>query len=467
MSEQNAAPPARINFSDTELAYVAGNYERVTLQPGDVLFDEGSTGDCAYIVLEGELEVLKTSAGRQVLLNVLGRGEIVGEMAVLQNRPRMASVQARTVTTLIGVNREQFNEVMDTCPAVTRSMLNVVLQRERMTEARLQQAQHMANWNSLTAGVAHELNNPAAAIKRGVDQLREAMDHFAEAQVQLGTLQLDPAQQQAINDLLEEIRQRSKNPVALSALECSQREWEIEGWLDKHDIDDGWELAPVLTMLDWTKTRLETLAGVFDNGSLAGVLNWASAGYSAYSLIADISGASAHISQTVSVLKGYSYLDQAPVQTVNVNEGLDNTLLILAQRFGENIRVERDYDPALPAIQAYGRELNQVWTNIIDNAITALESGGRLCIRTHRDPLRDGWIVVEIEDSGPGIPPQYQTMIFEPFFTTKKPGQGTGLGLNICYNVVVDKQMGEINFESEPGRTVFFIRLPVNFEGAG
>jgi signal transduction histidine kinase len=329
----------------------------------------------------------------------------------------------------------------------------------------LQQAQHMANWNALTAGVAHELNNPAAAIKRGVDQLREALDYFAQAQVQLVTLGLDVTQQQGINSLLDEIRQRSHNPVLLNALACSEREWEIESWLDGHRVENGWQLAPVLTSLDWDAARLDALTATFGPSTLPCVLNWICAGFSAYSLIGDIAGASAHISQMVSVLKGYSYLDQAPVQTVNINEGLDNTLLILNRRLNDTITVQREYDPALPPIQAYGRELNQVWTNIIDNALTALDGRGALRIRTHCDPQRDGWIVVEIEDSGPGIPPQVQGMIFEPFFTTKKPGQGTGLGLNICYNVVVDKQKGEITFESEPGRTVFIVRLPVNFEG--
>jgi signal transduction histidine kinase len=164
------------------------------------------------------------------------------------------------------------------------------------------------------------------------------------------------------------------------------------------------------------------------------------------------------------VLKGYSYLDQAPVQTVDVHLGLDNTLLILHGRIGDGISVQREYAPDLPKIQAYGRELNQVWTAIIDNAITAADGQGVITIRTRRDPGRDDWIAVDIEDDGPGIPPEVQPMLFDPFFTTKGPGSSTALGLNFSYNVVVEKHRGEILVVSEPGRTVFTVHLPVDFE---
>lgn len=464
MPEQSTHPPTRINFSDTELAHIAGNYERVRLEPGDILFDEGTTGECAYIVLDGELEVLKTSGQRQVLLNVIGRGEVVGEMALLQNRPRMASIRARTETTLIGVNREQFNEVLDTYPEVTHKVLEVVLQRERMTEARIRQAQHMTNWNALTAGVAHELNNPAAAIQRGTGQFKEALDQFAGAQMRLGRLALNGAQQAMIDNLLDEIKQRAEHPAALSALLCSTREMEAEDWLDAHGVDRAWELAPVIGNMDWTTERLDDLLAVSGADILGEVVAWMCAAFTAYSLMAEVSGASAHISRIVNLLKGYAFLDQAPVQTLNVHEGLDNTLLILGGRLGDGVQVQRDYAPELPPIQGYGRELNQVWTNLIDNAITAVGDHGEITIRTSCTAERGGWITVEIEDNGCGIDAHIQPVLFEPFVTTKKPGQGTGLGLNICYNIVVEKQKGEITFDSVPGRTVFTVRLPVNFE---
>jgi signal transduction histidine kinase len=453
-----------INFTETELAYVAQAYDRVRLAAGEMLITEGTPGDCAYIVLEGELEVLKASGDRQVLLNVLRRGEIVGEMALLQNRPRMASVRARVETVLIPVNKRQFNEVLDTCPAVTRAMLDTVLQREQMTETRLRQAEHMANWNALTAGVAHELNNPASAIRRATDQLREAFEQFAQAQARLSRLNLTAEQRQIADDLFHEIQERAANPAELSALECSDREDEVEAWLEERGIERAWDLAPALVSLGCDLIRLEEWNAQFDGAQLPQWLAWVCAAFTAYCLLAEMAQASSHISETVGVLKGYSYLDQAPVQTVDVHQGLDNTLLILHGRIGEGVTVQREYAPDLPKIQAYGRELNQVWTAIIDNAITAVDGHGVITIRTRRDAGHDDWIAVDIEDDGPGIPPEVQPMLFDPFFTTKGPSESAALGLNFSYNVVVEKHRGEILVNSEPGRTVFTVRLPVDFE---
>jgi signal transduction histidine kinase len=455
-----------INFTETELAYVAQAYDRVRLAAGDMLITEGSPGDCAYIVLEGELEVLKASGDRQVLLNVVRRGEVVGEMALLQNRPRMASVRARTETVLIPVNQKQFNEVLDTCPTVTRAMLETVLSRERMTESRLREAEHMANWNALTAGVAHELNNPASAIRRATDQLRGAFEQFAQAQMQLSRLDLTADQRQIADSLLREIQERAANPAELGALECSDREDGVETWLEERGIERAWDLAPALVSLGCDLIRLEEWNTQFDSAQLPQWLAWVCAAFTAYCLLGEMAQASSHISEIVGVLKGYSYLDQAPVQTVDIHQGLDDTLLILHGRIGEGISVRREYAPDLPKIQAYGRELNQVWTSILDNAITALDGQGVITIRTRRDARREDWIAVEIEDNGPGIPPELQPVLFDPFYAAKGPGRSTALSLNFSYNVVVEKHRGEIQVDSAPGRTVFTVRLPVDFEAS-
>lgn len=453
-----------VNFTETELAYVAQAYDRVRLAAGETLITEGTPGDCAYIVLEGELEVLKTSGDRQVLLNVVRRGEVVGEMALLQNRPRMASVRARTETVLIPVNKKQFNEVLDTCPAVTRAMLETVLSRERITETRLRQAEHMANWNALTAGVAHELNNPASAIQRATDQLREAFEQLAQAQFALSRSNLTADQQRIADDLLREVQERAATPAELSALECNDREEEVEAWLEEHGIARAWDLAPALVSLGCDLIRLEEWNTQFDDGQLPLWVTWVCAAFTAYCVLAEMAQASSHISEIVGVLKGYSYLDQAPVQTVDVHQGLDNTLLVLHERIGDGITIRREYAPDLPKIQAYGRELNQVWTSILDNAITAVDGQGTITIRTRCDPEHDR-IAVEIEDSGPGISPEIRPMLFDPFFTAKGgSGRSTALSLNFSYNVVVEQHHGDILVDSEPGRTVFAVHLPVDFE---
>lgn len=470
MSDQDV-----LNFTESELAYVAETYEKMHLVAGQELFAEGSDGDFAYIVLDGQLEVIKASGDRDILLNVVKRGEVVGEMALLENKPRMASVRARTDTELIPVNETQFNEVLNTCPAVARGMLSVVLSRARATEARLRQTQHMANWNALTAGVAHELNNPAAAINRGVEQLRSALDPFGAAQGQLGQMAFDAAQAAVVAQLRAEIQERAVDPAEPNALVCSDLEYEIETWLDERTIADAWTLSPVLVSMGFDVPRLEALSAGFDDDQFRGVLAWVCASFTAYGLLAEIAGASAHISGIVGVLKGYSYLDQAPVQMVNVTEGLDHTLLLLRRRMGDGITIRREFAPDLPRINAYGRELNQAWTNIIDNAITAVGGTGEIVIRARRDDAAISaasnggsasldWIRIEIQDDGPGIPPDVMPVLFDPFFTTKSPGMGTGLGLNITYNIVVQKHRGEILVDSEPGRTVFTVRLPVDFE---
>ena len=285
----------------------------------------------------------------------------------------------------------------------------------------------------------------------------------------------DAAQMDAIAQLRAEIQARAVDPAEPNALVCSDLEYAIETWLDERDIPDAWNLSPVLVSMGFDVQRLEDLSGSFDDQQFRGVLAWVCASYTAYGLLAEIAGASAHISGIVGVLKGYSYLDQAPVQMVDVTEGLTHTLLLLRRRMGDGITIRREYAPDLPRINAYGRELNQVWTNIIDNAITAVGGTGEIVIRAQRDEAAisaasngDGtsvdWIKVEIQDDGPGIPSEVMPVLFDPFFTTKSPGKGTGLGLNITYNIVVQKHHGEILVDSEPGCTVFTVRLPLDFE---
>jgi signal transduction histidine kinase len=250
----------------------------------------------------------------------------------------------------------------------------------------------------------------------------------------------------------------------MDALTRSDMEMDIETWLEGHGIDDAWEIAPNLVNLQLNEDELASLAEEFPNEYLMCVVEWLNATYNVFSLLNEISQGSGRISTIVKSLKSYAYLDQAPIQLVNVNEGLDNTLTILNNKLKSGINIKREYAEDLPEVMGYGSELNQVWTNLIDNAADALEDqeDARIIIRTRKE---SGWVVVEVEDNGPGIPEDIQTNVFDAFFTSKAPGKGTGLGLNISYNIIVQKHRGDMRVYSEPGRTCFEVMLPIEFKG--
>jgi signal transduction histidine kinase len=318
----------------------------------------------------------------------------------------------------------------------------------------------MASLGKLSAGMAHELNNPAAAAQRGAAQLQATFSKWQGVQLRMGKLCLDEKLTAKVMELDEVATERARKPAELNALIRSDREAALEEWLLERDIDASVEVVPALVSLGYDLGELEALASVFDRSQLPVVIDWLSFKYSIYSLVSEIGLGTSRIVELVKALKTYTYMDRAPVQSVDVREGLDNTLIILHNKLKRGVTVVREYADDLPVIQAYASELNQVWTNVIDNAIDAMGGKGKLVVRTRRE---DDWVVVEIEDDGPGIPKDIQTKIFDPFFTTKGPGDGTGLGLNISRNLIVKKHQGQISVISQPGRTCFAVRLPIDF----
>jgi signal transduction histidine kinase len=453
--------PLFAELPDEDLEQICGLVQNVALEPGEQLFAEGDAGDHAYIVKEGQLEIIKNSSGREVLLNVLESGEIIGEMSLLVDHPRNASVRARTPSRLLAITPDQLEHLFNASPTAARIMLRTVADRLRATDNMLRQSEKMAQLGTLSAGMAHELNNPAAAAQRGAAQLKAAIGEMQRAQLAFVDLGLIETQLDRLRTLYEVAEASASNPADLDTLARSDRETEIERWLAGRSIDEAWQLAPSLLNMGFDPARLDELSGEFPKRQLPAVLAWLHAIYTAYSLMEEIAQGAGRISEIVKALKLYVYLDQAPMQTVNLHAGLDNTLVLLRSRLKGGINVRREYAGDVPLIEAYGSELNQVWTNIIDNAAAAMEGHGALILRTRQE---DGGVVVEIEDNGPGIPEEHLGKIFDPFFTTKPPGQGTGLGLNITYNIVVNRHRGEINVRSQPGKTVFEIWLPVRLE---
>lgn len=450
--------PLFADLPEDDLRRICGDIEELSLAEGEVLFAEGSKGDRAYIIRKGSLEVYKTSLGREVFLARRGEGEVIGEMALLEETDRMASVRAHSDTELVSIRKEQLDGLMQTSLPATRAMFYTVLGRWRSTQALLQQSEKMAQLGTLTAGVAHELNNPASAIKRNADLLSDQLELLNATQQKYDSLGLPENDSSFLEDLKNRVRDCATEPPVLDSLTRSDLEQKWEMWLEDLGIENGWLHSPFLAELDLTEEAQQQLEGLMQRGVLNVVLLYLNAYFTASRMTAEIDSASSRISEIIKALKSYSYLDQAPMQMVDIHRGIEDTLLILRSKIREDIKIQRQYAEDLPEIYAYGSELNQVWTNLIDNAIDALPGGGQITIRSHWNKK---WAVIEIEDNGTGIPEEIRGRIFDPFFTTKPVGEGTGLGLDISYNIVVHKHHGDLKVSSKPGLTCFEVWLPL------
>jgi len=330
---------------------------------------------------------------------------------------------------------------------------------QKQTETALRQSEKMATLGTLAAGVAHELNNPAAATRRAAEQLRGSLIRLENAEDALDAAGIAPEARASLRAMEGGTREHAVRPGDLDPMARADREAELEDWLEENGVPDPGRYASDLVAHGMTTGDLDRLARTFEGAGLAAALDWIASAYQVYALLHEIGQGAGRISEIVRALKSYSFLGQAPVQAVDLHEGLDNTLIILRSKLKVGITVEREYCSDLPLVPAWGSELNQVWTNLLDNAADALGGKGRITIRTHAE---DGWAVVEIVDDGPGIPEAIQCRIFDPFFTTKAPGQGTGLGLATTYSIVTEKHRGHIGVESRPGETRFTVRLPLD-----
>ena len=444
------------DLNEEDLERLCQGSELIDLEPDGVLFSQGDVGDRAYVIIEGELKIIKMTGDREVLLARRNPGDVIGEMALLDSAPRMATVRAcEHPTKILSISKERMDELLETSAAAVRSLFGVLLARWRQTEAQLRQSERMAQLGTLTAGLAHELNNPASAVGRSAAQLREATQAYGEARQAVARLEMSDEQQATADAFVE---RAGKSGARLDALERSDREAELEDAMESEGVTEAWRLAAEL--VDAGITTAEFLQLKADLGDkYQPVLEAGATSHRTFALLHEVEEGSTRLSGIVGALKGYSHLGGAEIQEIDITEGIDDTLLILKTQLAD-ITVVRDYADDVPRLMAYAGELNQVWTNLVTNAADAIhetDRPGEIVIRTRADG--DG-VYVDVQDNGAGIPEEVRTRIFDAFFTTKAPGSGTGLGLEISYNIVVSKHRGDITFESEPGRTVFTVMLP-------
>jgi signal transduction histidine kinase len=452
--------PLFSGLSDEDLLFLCGMISQLRIAKGESLFTEGDEGKEAYVIKEGQIQIYKTVAGREVHLALRGPGEVIGEVSILEAVPRTASGRAQEDSLLFVITHEQLDQLLSASPSAAITMLHTVTARLKSSEQMLQQSERLAQLGMLTAGIAHEINNPVAAVQRAAGQLNAANERLQQAQVQASQTSLSEGQW---NKLVDRVSGHATNPGTEAKLDLvwqSDLESELADWLDERGFPEAWDLASDLLKLRITVGELGELQGEFSSRQFQAALAWLAAKAELNAITEEIHLGTRRIADIVKALKSYVYLDQGPSQRVDVHEGLENTLVILRSKLGQGIKVRREYARDLPEIEAYGSELNQVWTNIIANASEAMGDSGVLELRTRAE---GGWVVVEIQDSGPGIPEEIQKNIFNPFFTTKPVGQGTGLGLSISHNII-QKHGGEIRVSSRPGLTCFQVFLPTSQE---
>jgi signal transduction histidine kinase len=459
MTETLRRVPLFSKLPADKLEWISEQGEEVRLEPGTTVATQGDPPDGLYVVLEGETEWTRKVGRQDVFVVKLGEGSIFAELILVLDAPYPTTGRAITPVRLFKLDVPSFWEMLRICPEVLRSILTTSVERAELHGSVSEQHAKLISLGTMAAGLAHELNNPATAVGRSAKEAREAFRESSSRAVKLGELEMSPAERALVAGLPAELAERAEDAPILDPLERSDKEDDVARWLEDHGVEEAWELSPTLVGAGLDTDWLEELADhLSDEGALGDVLAWLASEVSGDGLLREIQQASARISELVGAVKSSSHMDKASQQEADVHEGLDNTLVLLGHKLKKgNVRVTREYEEDLPRVCAHGSELNQVWTNLIDNAIDAVHGDGNVKIRTARE---DDRVLVEISDDGPGIPEGIRDRIFEPFFTTKDVGKGTGLGLDISYRVV-EKLGGDIRFSSEPGDTRFQVRLPI------
>lgn len=432
-------------LSDEVFERVCSMSEQFTIEPDSEIIKEGSTSEEMYVLVDGELVVSKMSAGKDVELARIQPGEVVGEIALLDQAPRTATVSASEASLVVKIPVSGFEDLLSD-PRVVRRMFRTVTSRLRSIEETLRHEERMAALGRMAAQLMHELNNPAAAVGRSTQELQRLYGELGEEAAVLA---------RSLGEGAELVK---PDPAGkMSSLDRSEAEDDIAYWLEDLGISDAWELAPSMVDAGWTTALLEGAVTGVDAATAPHFVRWVALRTTAAQVLGEVTIGAKRISELVRIVKEYSYLDEAPVQEIVPTDGIEDTLVLLKHKLRE-IEVITDFQDDLAMVDAPGRDLNHVWTNLIDNAADAMTDGGTLRIEARNEPEH---VVIEVADTGSGMPPGVASRIFDPFFTTKEPGKGTGLGLHTVHNII-GRAGGEITVNSDETGTTFTITLPVS-----
>lgn len=442
------------DLPDDQLDWFLSHSQEMRLKAGEIYSRQGDPADAMFVVLEGHLQGRGELNGETVVFD-LEPGDVTGVLPYSRMKQFTVGQRAETDSRALRFPSSLFPELIQRMPELTNRLVGLMSDRIREVTRLEQQRDRLASLGKLSAGLAHELNNPASAAKRAASQLREMIKKIKSASVELGKRDLTTAQKAEIEKM--EALFTQKDVVPPDALTISDLEDQIDSLLRSHGQNDLWQLAADLARRNIKPEILESLFANLDADAARAALVRIAASVEVAVLLHEIESSTSRISDLVGAIKEYTYMDQARVQTVDIVKGLETTLTILNHKLKQGVAVQRDYQPVPLLVDSFGSELNQVWTNIIDNAIDAMHGKGELRVRTYRD---DDCVVVEIADNGPGISPEAQPHIFEPFFTTKGVGEGTGLGLDTVQRIV-KKHRGNVQMHSKPGETRFQIWLPL------
>jgi len=436
------------------------------IDKGDILTRQGELAHCFWILLDGDLRVQqKTVNQNEMTLAKIEAGNAFGELGLLTNVPNAGRVEAMAPSHLLELNEDQFWSLMTSCPQVRKAILGNMAYRFQKLQSTTVQQEKMASLGTLAAGLMHELNNPGSAARRAASQLRENLMRMHELSLKFKERDLSQEQKHCMFDMQKQVL-ASKQPVMMNSLDQSDAEEALAEWMEAANIENAWKMAPTLVSIGMSAAELERVKNDFDGPLLGEALSWLEAMASSMQLVGTIEESIGRVTDLVHAVKSYAYEGKGQKQTIDINNSIHATLIILGHKLREKeIVLEKSFASDLPALHSECTGLNQIWTNLLDNAIDAVPQHGRISIHTWaeeskgdvKNPHMD--LCISVSDNGSGIPLESQEHIFDPFYTTKPVGVGTGIGLGIVQRIV-DQYNGVIRFSSEPGSTEFVVRLP-------